>query len=113
MVLRTLALAGKPFHAAAMTYAIEAAIRRQALACAPNRSLSPEDIARAVSPDNWHSLLSAVRAAAITLAKSGEIEILRKGKKVDPAGEIKGVIRLRRHAATPASSENSSSAGNF
>lgn len=65
-------------------------------------SISPTDAARAVAaallpdggPDAWHRYLSPIRRAADALARAGRIEILRKGKPVDPAG-VKGVIRLR------------------
>jgi hypothetical protein len=73
---------------------IEAEILRQTEACGPEKSVSPEDVARAVAPD-WHAKLSAVRRAAVRLAQAGRIEILRKGKPVDPHEEVKGVIRLR------------------
>ena len=35
-----------------------------------------------------------VRDTAMELARQGEIEVLRKGKPVEP-GEVRGVIRLR------------------
>ena len=65
-------------------------------------SISPTDAARAVAvalmpdcgPDAWHPYLAPIRRAAVVLASEGRIEILRKGKPVDPAG-AKGVIRLR------------------
>ncbi len=68
----------------------------------PGGSISPTDAARAVAralgqddnPEAWHRYLSAVRRAAIRLAQDGQIEILRKGRKVAPEG-VKGVIRLR------------------
>ncbi len=72
---------------------IEAAILRLAQDCSPGRSISPMDVARSLDAD-WHPLLGRVRRAAIGLAKSGRIEILRKGRPVDPA-QAKGVIRLR------------------
>ncbi len=78
--------------------ALEAAILQQAAACGQGKSLSPSDIAMAMGPD-WRTKLSAVRRAAIRLAASGRIEILRKGKPVDPIG-VKGVIRLRLRAET-------------
>ena len=65
-------------------------------------SISPTDAARAVAaalapdggPDAWHRYLPPIRRAAGALAREGRIEILRKGKPVDPAA-AKGVIRLR------------------
>lgn len=72
---------------------IEAEILRQTAACGPERSISPEDVAKALAPE-WHPLLGPVRRAAASLAKAGRIDILRKGKPVLPEG-VKGVIRLR------------------
>jgi hypothetical protein len=57
-------------------------------------SISPEEAARAVDPENWRRRMGDVRSAAIRLAKAGRIAILRKGKPVDP-DDFKGVIRLR------------------
>jgi hypothetical protein len=42
-------------------------------------------------------LLSAVRRHAAALAAAGRIDILRKGKPIDPT-EMRGVIRLRLRA---------------
>jgi hypothetical protein len=40
--------------------------------------------------------MTPVRRAAIGLALAGRIDILRKGKPVDPV-DVRGVIRLRLH----------------
>jgi hypothetical protein len=72
---------------------IEAEILRQLAAAAPGRSVGPSEIARALDPE-WQKLTSAVRRAAVRLAEAGRIDILRKGRRVEPAG-VKGVIRLR------------------
>ena len=46
-------------------------------------------------------MMHLVRHAAVrSLAQGGQIEILRKGKPIDPA-EIKGVIRLRQKVIAP------------
>lgn len=58
------------------------------------KSLCPTDVARAVSAENWRPLLGAVRKVAADLARQGKIEILRKGKPINP-DEMRGVIRLR------------------
>jgi len=79
--------------------AIEAAILSHVMACGPDKSICPSDVAMAMGPD-WRSKLTAVRRAAVRLAVAGEIDILRKGKPVDPV-EVKGVIRLRLHQAAP------------
>ena len=73
--------------------AIEAAILSHVMAAGPEKSATPTDIAMAMGAD-WRSKLTAVRRAAIHLALEGQIDILRKGKPVDPIG-VKGVIRLR------------------
>jgi hypothetical protein len=82
----------------------EAAILRLTANCAPGRSLSPVDIARALIPDEgdaWHRAMPAVRQAALRLALAGRIDILRKGKPVDPP-ELRGVVRLRARPEAPA-----------
>ncbi|MAI90438.1 DUF3253 domain-containing protein [Ponticaulis sp.] len=57
------------------------------------RTVSPEDVARAVSAQNWNKLIRDVRAEAVRLAKEGQISIYRKGREVDP-DDFKGVWRL-------------------
>jgi hypothetical protein len=45
-------------------------------------------------PELWRRYMNAVRQQAVHLARQGRIEILRKGKPVDP-NDFKGVVRLR------------------
>lgn len=76
----------------------------------PGASICPADAARHLSAgrgetgaDAWRRHLAVVRRAAGHLARRGEIDILRKGRVIDPA-EMRGVIRLRlpeRTAITP------------
>lgn len=82
--------------------AIAAEILRQTEARGADKSICPSEVARALEPgeDAWRRLMGAVRAAAIRLAREGRVEVLRKGKPVDPALEIRGVIRLRIVAST-------------
>jgi hypothetical protein len=70
---------------------------------APGKSASPMDIARAFAaarakpgdpPDAWRRYLNAVKQQMVHLARSGRIEIIRKGQPVDP-NNFKGVVRLR------------------
>ena len=67
------------------------------------KAISPETVARTYAetrrrnsdpPDIWRRYLNAVRQQAKHLARKGHIEILRKGKPVDP-NDFKGVYRLR------------------
>lgn len=73
----------------------------------PGKSICPSEVARAVSlaagDADWQKLNTAVRREAVRLAEAGRIDILRKGKRVEPAG-VKGVIRLR--VATPERTES-------
>lgn len=76
---------------------VEAAILRLTAACGAGKSVSPEDVARALAPADeavWRSKLSSVRRAAMRLAAEGRVDILRKGKRVEPEA-ARGVIRLR------------------
>lgn len=72
---------------------VEAEILRLTEACGPEKSICPSEVARALDTE-WQKLTSAVRRAAIRLAEAGRIDILRKGRRVEPRG-VKGVIRLR------------------
>jgi hypothetical protein len=61
---------------------------------APGKSVSPEEVARAVDPEGWRRLLGHVRAVARGLARQGKLVILRHNKPADP-GEFRGVYRIR------------------
>ncbi len=78
--------------------AIRDAILAVTAACLPGKSVSPEDVAKTLATENWQSLLTRIRREAILLAREGRIEVLRKGKPVDPEADIRGVIRLRTRA---------------
>lgn len=69
----------------------------------PGASASLMDAARAYAelrrrpgdgPALWRRYMHAVRQQAVHLARQGRIEILRRGKPVDP-NDFKGVVRLR------------------
>ena len=73
--------------------AIEATLLRLVDARGPEKSICPSEVARALVPE-WQGLMGAVRRVAVRLAVAGRIDILRKGKPVDPV-DVRGVIRLR------------------
>ncbi len=75
---------------------IEAGILRLTAARGPAASICPSDVARDLATE-WRPLLGPVRRAAARLAAEGRIEVLRKGKPIDPA-DLRGVIRLRARA---------------
>ena len=57
-------------------------------------SINPNDVAKTINRETWQRELPKVRAVAIGLARQGRLEILRKGKPIEPEG-FKGVYRLR------------------
>jgi hypothetical protein len=74
--------------------AVEDTILALLAARASGKTVSPEDVARALAADSdWHTYLGAVRRAAVRLALDGRLVIYRKGKPVDPR-DFKGVYRL-------------------
>ena len=81
--------------------AIQAEILRQLAGQAPGRSISPAEVAKALQPEGWQSLLGAVRQEAVALAREGRAEVLRKGKPAELDG-LRGVIRLRAPVTPPA-----------
>ena len=75
---------------------IEAALLRLIAERGSDKTLDPQEAARALSgnhPDQWGPLMQPIRKAAVALAEQGRLVILRKGKPVDPRG-FKGVYRL-------------------
>ncbi len=86
-----------------MTDPAEQAILTLLMARGPDKSICPTEAARLLAGDpasgnpkdeGWRAGLSPVRLAAQRLARAGRLQILRKGKPIDPE-ELRGVIRLR------------------
>jgi hypothetical protein len=73
---------------------IEAAIFDLLGKLAAGKTISPEEVARAVEPEGWRRLLSHVRATAVGLAREGRLVITCHGKPADPE-DFKGVWRMR------------------
>lgn len=80
---------------AASAVRVEAAILELVSQRGPCKSICPSEAARLVGGENWHGELPLVRRVAVQLALAGKIQILRKGKPVADAADVKGVIRLR------------------
>jgi hypothetical protein len=61
------------------------------------RSVSPSDVAVVLAGPGkaWQGLLPKIRARALVLMGEGKIEILRKGKPIADAADMRGVVRLR------------------
>jgi hypothetical protein len=73
---------------------IETAIFDLLAKAGAGKSISPEEVARAVDPEGWRRQLSHVRGTAVALARSGRLVILRHNKPADP-DDFKGVWRMR------------------
>lgn len=78
---------------------LRAEILRQVTERGADKSICPSEVARAYG-EGWNSLMGPVRVAAQALSREGLIDILRKGRPVEPDA-IKGVIRLRLRPSTP------------
>lgn len=78
--------------------AIEAAIFALLDARRPGASICPSDAARALHRDAaaWRAAMPRVRETARRLARAGRLQITQRGAVLDPEGEIRGAIRLRR-----------------
>jgi hypothetical protein len=77
-----------------MSAAIEEALFALLAAVPPGKSVSPEDVAKAVDPEGWRRQLGQVRSLAVGLARQEKLVILRQNKPADP-NSFKGVYRLR------------------
>ncbi|HEX3887330.1 MAG TPA: DUF3253 domain-containing protein [Phenylobacterium sp.] len=77
-----------------MNEKVEAAILELLGKAAAGKSISPEEVARAVDPDGWRRQLLQVRSTAVGLAREGRLVITRHGKPADPE-DFKGVWRMR------------------
>ena len=77
-----------------MSEAVETAIFDLLARLPPGKSVSPEEVARAVDAETWRRILPQVRATAVGLARQGRLTILRHGKPADP-DRFKGVWRMR------------------
>ena len=78
-----------------MSADVEAALLALVEQVGAGKSVSPEQVARAVDPEGWRRRLGQVRATAVGLARQGRVAILRHGKPADPQS-FKGVYRIAR-----------------
>ena len=75
--------------------ALEEALLVRAGKASAGATFCPSEVARAVAPDDWRPLMEPVRRAARRLVAAGSLEMLQKGRRVDPS-TARGPIRLRR-----------------
>ena len=57
-------------------------------------TICPSEAARRVRPEDWRPLMERTRSAARRLVAQGRVEVLQKGRVVDPS-LAKGPIRIR------------------
>ena len=62
---------------------------------APEGSICPSDVARAIGGSAWRSLMDEVRDQARDLAVADEVHLSARGQVLDPADPPRGPIRIR------------------
>lgn len=59
-----------------------------------DKTICPSEVARNLFPENWRNRMQNIRDAAFELQIENQIQILQKGKLIDPETS-KGPIRIR------------------
>jgi Protein of unknown function (DUF3253) len=77
---------------------VTAAVLALATHRAPDRTICPSDAARAVGGEQWRATMPVVHDVARRLAKDGVVEVLQRGKVLDPVADWSGPVRIRRTA---------------
>ena len=77
---------------------ISATIRALLSGRTAGASICPSDVARVVGGKTWRQLLSLVRAVAVTMAATNELDICRAGRPVRTR-QTEGVLRYRLRTA--------------
>jgi hypothetical protein len=85
----------QPPSAAAQTERLGAVTLTLARHRAPDRTICPSDVARAVGGDAWRSLMDPVREVVRDLARASEVEVTQHGEVLDPDRPWKGPVRIR------------------
>jgi hypothetical protein len=62
---------------------------------APDRTICPSDVARAIGGDGWRSLMEPVREVVRDLARAGRVEVTQRGEVLDPDQGWRGPVRIR------------------
>lgn len=73
---------------------ISATIFRLLHARSAGATICPSEVARTLAPNNWQPLMPRVRAAALSLARDGRLELRQRGVAIDLNTEMRGPIRL-------------------
>jgi hypothetical protein len=62
---------------------------------APDRTICPSDVARAIGGAGWRSLMEPVWEVVRDLARAGEVEVTQRGEVLDPDRPWTGPVRIR------------------
>ena len=62
---------------------------------APDHTICPSDVARAIGGEGWRSLMEPVREVVRDLARAGEVVVTQRGEVLDPDRPWKGPVRIR------------------
>lgn len=74
---------------------LESSIRALVAYRGRRSSICPSDAARAVGGERWRSLMASARDVARQLARAGDVEIVARGRVLDPDADWRGPIRIR------------------
>jgi hypothetical protein len=74
---------------------IEATTRALARHRAPDGTICPSDVARAIGGDDWRKLMGSVREAVTMLRERGVVSVEQRGTTVPKGRDWKGPIRVR------------------
>ncbi len=74
---------------------IDAEILTRTQARGFEKTVCPSEVARALLPEDWRSLMDRVRSRARVLAIAGRIAVCQSGVCIDPERDWSGPIRLR------------------
>ncbi|RYE35842.1 MAG: DUF3253 domain-containing protein [Sphingobacteriaceae bacterium] len=59
-----------------------------------DKTICPSEVARNLFPENWRDQMQNIRNAAFELQVENQVQVLQKGKSVDPETS-KGPVRIR------------------
>jgi len=62
----------------------------------PDRSICPSDVARVVGGASWRRHMDGVRDVVRRLARDGGVVVTQRDEVLDPDGEWRGPVRIRR-----------------
>lgn len=79
----------------------QATIRALAGGRAPDSTICPSDVARAIGGSEWRSLMAMVREEVRDLAQRDIVTVSQRGKTLDPAQQWEGPVRVRLSGAGP------------